>query len=158
MKITDFKNIAISNIKKTSIEILKDQLKTGDIIKVKSNLLPIIYHYGIVLKNDNQFLVFHNDPFSFNKSGGNIVSECFDNWVKGKEIKEIYSTGVNEQEIINTINKNHKKQYHFLNNNCEHFVLSVKNKNNYSPQVIGWSIIALSSIIAFSIILNKNKK
>lgn len=157
-KKTNFKNIAVSSLTKSSKEILLGQLKTGDIIKVKSEILPIIYHYGIVLKNESGATIFHNDPFFTNRKGGNIINEDLATWLVGKEIIEVTSTNVDEAQLKDYIAKIHGEKYHWFNFNCEHFVYSLKSKNVFSAQVVGYSIVAASLVLGAIILLKKNKK
>lgn len=158
MNKTNFKNIAVSSLTVNAKDILLNQLKTGDIIKVKSEILPIIYHYGIVLKNESSATIFHNDPFFLNRKGGNIINEDLASWLVGKEIVEVTSTNVNETELKAYIAKIHSEKYHWFNFNCEHFVYNLKSKNVFSAQVVGYSIIAASIILGAIIVFKKNKK
>lgn len=154
----NFKNIAEAHIKVKAKDMLISQLKTGDVLKLQSDLLPIIYHYGIVLKkNNDDLIVYHNDPFRFNKKGGNLISESIHSFVKNRNIIEVIPTNILEHDIVKKAKNSTKEKYHFLYNNCEHFVTSIKQNNFYSPQVVGWVIVLSCTVLAGFIILKKQK-
>ncbi len=150
-------NIAIGVASKTAKELLLQSLKTGDVIKVKAEILPIIYHYGIVVKNENNFVVYHNDPFTFNRKGGNIIKENAEDWIKNKEIVCVINTNLTEIDIELKVKNSIKDKYHFFNNNCEHFIDGIRNNIVYSPQVVGWTIAIASIALAYSILKKRRK-
>jgi len=141
-------DLSIASLKKISQDSIISKLATGDVVKVKSEFLPIISHYGIISRETDDFMVYHNDPDKFNFLGGNIVSEKFEDWIKGKEIITVYNTGISKEEILKWVNENKYKKYDVLKFNCEHFITNIKNKNGISPQVFLWSGIAISILIA----------
>lgn len=151
-------NVAIGQASKSAKELLLQNLKTGDVIKVKAEILPIIYHYGIVVKNESSFVIYHNDPFTFNRKGGNIIKENVEDWIKNKEIVCVINTNLTEIDIELKVKNSINEKYHFFNNNCEHFIDGIRNQIVYSPQVIGWTIAVASMVLAYTIIKNKKKK
>jgi len=151
-------SILLGNVRKSAKEIIISQLKTGDIIKVKSNFLPIIFHYGIVVRNDENFVVYHNDPERINLRGGNIIKENTIDWIKDKEIVEVISTNHTIKSIEDTVKKNIYKKYDFFNYNCEHFVLSINRSSFFSPQVLGWSIFLSAAFLSYYILRKKQNR
>lgn len=147
----------LNYINRTGKEIIIGNLKTGDIVKVKSEKLPIIYHYGIVIKDDVEFSILHNDPDKINKSGGNIIKETLKDWIKNKEIVEVSSTNANKDEIYAIAENLKKLKYDLIHFNCEHFVNFVNKQKNVSPQVLNWLLVLSSITIAFFIV-KKYKK
>jgi len=154
MKINDF---IIAEATKSAKEIILNQVVTGDVLKVKADIFPLISHYGVIIRNNEEFSVYHNDPFTLNDIGGSIIKEDALKWIKNKEIVSIISTKLSESEIKNKIKLLSNRKYHFLNNNCEHFIAQLKNQNYFSPQVVGFSIL-FSSLFLTYLILKTNKK
>lgn len=147
----------LNYINKTAKEIIISNLKTGDIVKVKSEKLPIIYHYGIVINDDVEFSILHNDPDKINKTGGNIIKEPLQKWINNKEIVEVTSTNANKDEIYTIAEKLKKLKYDLIYFNCEHFVNFVNKQKNGSPQIINWLLVISFITIAYFII-KKYKK
>lgn len=147
--------IILGNCKKSAKEIILSQLKTGDIIKVKSNFLPIIYHYGIVCIKNNESIVYHNDPDKLNLRGGNIIREQTSTWIKDKEVVEVISTNHTCESIEKEVKNNIHKKYDFFNYNCEHFVLSINRSDFFSPQVVGWTIVLSAAVLSYYIFKKK---
>lgn len=134
------------------------QIKPGDLIKLKSDVLSIIYHYGIVIAEDDKLAVYHNTPDFLNRNGGNIVKEPLDIWLKDRDIISIEPTGLSSDEIHGIVKTMHTEKYDFLNFNCEHFTNYIKSKKRISPQVAQWAIIIASASIAYLIFRKSGKK
>ena len=47
--------------KKTVIK----NLKTGDLVKVKADLLPFLYHYGVTVKDEDEMYIYYHQMASF---------------------------------------------------------------------------------------------
>ena len=151
--------LPIATLKASVKEIILSRIKTGDIIKVKSDFLPIVFHYGIVLCEGDQMYILHNDPDNFNRHGGSIVKEELTKWIKGKDIVEVHTTNVSKEQIEQVANQMKKMPYHLIHFNCEHFIHKIVNKNfNFSPQVINWAIGLTAITFAYIILKNHVKK
>ena len=148
-------NNKINKIKIENRKHLVSKLKTGDLIKTKADILPIIYHYGIIIKEENEIFIIHNHPDKVNSKGGNIVREPLKKWTKGKDIVSIEHTDlkVNDINELEEILKNYK--YDFINFNCEHLVNFAKNKDYVSPQLLRWTSIAIISITVYFLLKYK---
>jgi hypothetical protein len=148
-------NNDLNKIKIENRKHLVSKLQTGDLIKTKADILPIIYHYGIIIKEENEIYIIHNHPDKVNSKGGNIIKEPLEKWIKGKDIVSVEHTNlkVNDiNELVETL-KNYK--YDFINFNCEHLVNFAKNKDYVSPQVLRWTSIAIIGISVYFLLKNK---
>ncbi len=142
----------IAYLKKTSKEIVISQLKTGDLVKVKSEKTAFIYHYGIVIRENNDFYIYHNDPDRKNKVGGNIIKDNFLEWVKGREIVEVTSMNIDNTNIEEIVDQLKHYKYDLIYFNCEHFVNLVRKTKNQSPQIMKWTlgiVIITILVVAF---------
>jgi len=146
---------ALDKIRIENREHIISQLKTGDVVKIKSEILPIIYHYGIIDITPEGIFILHNHPDKLNSKGGNIVREPFQKWIKRKDIVSVESTKLNTQEIGELEKALKEYKYDFINFNCEHFVNFAKNKSYASPQVIRWTSIVAISLLVYYLIRNK---
>jgi hypothetical protein len=129
-------------------------LKTGDLVKFKADILPIIYHYGIVDVIDEDIFIIHNQTDFINKNGGNLLREDFRKYAKGRKIISVEKTGFNRDQLSEITEFLKDKKYHFINNNCEHFISQLKTNKFTSPQVIKWSLITVA-LIGISIVIKK---
>lgn len=145
----------IAQANKLKNEKLSKTLKTGDVLKVKSEFFPLIFHYVIVQKNDDDFVIIHNDPHKINFLGGNIVREDFYSWIIGKEIVEVIPTTITDEIINKMVNEIKTSKFNVLHNNCEHFVSKLNFQKPTSPQIITWSIVILTIITTFIIVKKK---
>jgi hypothetical protein len=146
---------ALDKIRIENREYVISQLQTGDLVKVKSEILPIIYHYGIIDITPEGIFILHNHPDKFNSKGGNIVREPFEKWIKRKDIVSVESTTLNTQQIDELEKALKDYKYDFINFNCEHFVNFAKYKSYASPQVIRWTSIVAISLLVYYLIRNK---
>ncbi|MDF1858368.1 MAG: lecithin retinol acyltransferase family protein [Candidatus Pelagibacter bacterium] len=138
--------------KKTVIK----NLKTGDLVKVKADLLPFLYHYGVTVKDEDEMYIYHFQPDRKNKLGGNLLREKLKDYIKGKEIISVVKSNIDESEIRQVLEKLKKEKYNVFSNNCEHFVNFIKEKKFISPQLKNWGLI-ISLSIATYLILSKKK-
>lgn len=139
-----------ADIKKYSL----DKLHTGDLVKFQSDISPIIYHYGIIDRVGNELYIFHNQATFKNKSGGGIIREDFKKYASGRKIVEVTHTGLTKNEISEIVEVLKNKKYHFLNNNCEHFINNLRRSKFVSPQAGKWAL-GLAIIISAFIILKR---
>ena len=144
-------------INKNRNENIIKNAKTGDVLKAKSEFLPFIYHYVIVKRTDDEFVIFHNDPHKTNLNGGNIIREDFVEWISGKEIVEVIETSINEITISNIVKELKESKFDVLKFNCEHFVSKLNLQRPISPQILNWTII-LAAIYTTFVIFKRYKK
>jgi hypothetical protein len=149
-------NNKLNKLKIDNRSYIISKLETGDLIKTKANILPIIYHYGIIQKDEDDIYIIHNHPDKVNSKGGNTTKEKLDKWIKGRDIVSVEKTNLNVNDIDELVKILKDYKYDFINFNCEHFVNLAKNKSYISPQVLRWTSVA---IIGFTVyLLLKNKK
>lgn len=148
-------SLPTANLRKKSKDIVISQLKTGDLIKVKSDFMPMIFHYGIVCREREEFCIYHNDPDKKNRSGGNIVKEDLKDWISGKEIVEVTSSGLDITNIENMVSELKSRKYDLIYFNCEHFVNQIKGKK-YSQQITNWAV--LLGAVGIAVLVLRAKK
>jgi len=146
---------ALDKIRIENRDYVISQLETGDLVKIKSEILPIIYHYGIIDLTPEGIFILHNHPDKFNSKGGNVIKERFDKWIKAKDIVSVEKTNLNTHDIDELQKALKEYKYDFINFNCEHFVNFAKNKSYASPQVIRWTSIVAISLLVYYLIRNK---
>ena len=117
------------------------KLETGDLIKTKADIMPIIYHYGIIEKVDGNLFIIHNHPDKINSTGGNTIKEPLEKWIKGKDIVSVEKTNLDIEDVKNLVETLKTHKYDFINFNCEHFVNFAKNRDYVSPKVLRWTTI-----------------
>jgi hypothetical protein len=149
-------NYRIDNLKIKNREHCISKLETGDLIKVKSEILPIIYHYGIIEKDGEDIFIIHNHPDSINSKGGNVCRDKLSKFIKGRDIVSVEKTDLKNKEINEMYEYLKAYKYDFMNFNCEHFVNFIKQKKHISSQVFKWtSIVIIASLVYYMV---KNKK
>jgi hypothetical protein len=147
-----------NNLSKIKIENRKhivSKLQTGDLIKTKADILPIIYHYGIIERQGDEIYIIHNHPDKINSKGGNTVKEPLEKWIKGKDIVSVEHTNLNVNDINELVETLKNYKYDFINFNCEHFVNFAKDKDYVSPQLLRWTTIAIIGISVYFLLKNK---
>jgi hypothetical protein len=147
-----------NNLNKIKIENRKhivSKLQTGDLIKTKADILPIIYHYGIIIKEENDIYIIHNHPDKINSKGGNTIKEPLGKWIKGRDIVSVEHTNLKVDDINELVETLKNYKYDFINFNCEHLVNFAKNKDYVSPQVLRWTSIAIIGITVYFLLKNK---
>ena len=147
-----------NNLNKIKIENRKhivSKLQTGDLIKTKADILPIIYHYGIIIKEENDIYIIHNHPDKINSKGGNTIKEPLGKWIKGRDIVSVEHTNLKVDDINELVETLKNYKYDFINFNCEHLVNFAKNKDYVSPQVLRWTTIAIIGISVYFLLKNK---
>jgi hypothetical protein len=148
-------NEVLSKIKIQNRNHLISKLETGDLIKIKSDVYPLVYHYGIIEKTNDEFFIIHNHPDKINSKGGNTVREALDKWIKGKDILSVEKTGLDLANIKDIYENLKPFKYDFFNFNCEHFVNFAKDKSYISPQVIKYTSITIVGLFVYYLIRNK---
>ena len=132
------------------------KLQTGDLIKLRAEVLPILYHYGIVERQGKDLYIYHNQTDKINSNGGNLVCEPLDKYIKGKDIISVTKKELNSSDLKQMYNSLKGLKYDFINFNCEHFVNFATDKKFISNQVFKWgSIIAIGLLVTY--LIKKNK-
>lgn len=148
-------NNKINKIRIDNRNFIVSKLQTGDLIKTKADILPIIYHYGIIERQDDEIFIIHNHPDKINSKGGNTIKESLSKWIKGKDIVSVEKTNLKIDDINELVETLKNYKYDFINFNCEHFVNFAKNKDYVSPQVLRWTSIAIIGISVYFLLKNK---
>jgi hypothetical protein len=148
-------NNDLSKIKIENRKHKVSKLQTGDLIKTKADILPIIYHYGIIIREENEIYIIHNHPDKINSKGGNTIKEPLDKWIKGRDIVSVEHTNLKVDDITELVETLKNYKYDFINFNCEHLVNFAKNKDYVSPQVLRWTSIAIIGITVYFLLKNK---
>jgi hypothetical protein len=150
-KISDLNDIKIQNREHTI-----SKLQTGDLIKSKVEVLPILYHYGIIERQGDELFIYHNQTDKINSNGGNLICEPLENHIKGKDIISVTKTNLSSSDLSQMYNSLKGLKYDFINFNCEHFVNFATDKKFISNQVFKWSsIIAIGVLVTYLIRRNK---
>lgn len=145
----------LSYVEAQGKQINISKLETGDLIKMQADICPIIYHYGIIDREGNSIYIIHNQRDFINKNGGSIIRENFNNYIKGRKLISVEKTNLKRDDLskITELLQSHK--YHFVNNNCEHFVNQIKSNKFISPQASNWAFVTVILITALIIIRKK---
>lgn len=148
-------NVGIADIKIRNRNFIISKLQTGDLIKVKADTLPIIFHYGIVEIADDGIFVYHNDPFNRNSKGGNVIRDTIKKFLNHKDIISVEKTDVKTKDLHELYDKLKTYKYDFINFNCEHFINFAKGDKYVSHQVVRYTSIALIGLLVYYMIKNK---
>lgn len=146
----------IDSIKIQNRNYLISKLETGDLIKIRAEVLPIIYHYGIVEKQGDTLYIYHNQTDKINPNGGSLVCEPLEKYIKGRDILSVVKTDLSSKDLKEMYEALKTFKYDFIHYNCEHFVNFTTDKKAISNQVFKWGAIFV--IGAFAYYLIKNKK
>lgn len=152
---TKFNSLPLNKVKIENRNVIISKFETGDLIKTKGQVFPLIYHYGIVEKNLDSIFVIHNHPDKLNSKGGNTVREPLDKWIKNRHIVSVEQTDLKLEDIEKIYQTLKKYKYDFINFNCEHFVNFAKDKKYVSPQVLRWTSVALIGLAVYFLLKNK---
>ncbi len=111
--------------------------KPGDILFVDKYFFE---HIGVYL---GEGLVYHNKP-----SKGEHISDL-EEFLNGNQIKRIAKlTPEKREEVLNNVREEleNKRPYNIFENNCEHTVYRVIQRNPRSPQLKKWVGIAVENM------------
>ena len=131
------------------------QLETGDLVKFQADITPIIFHYGIIERIGDDLFIYHNQATFTNKFGGGMVREDFKKYAKGRKVVSIEKTGLDGKQLREITDLLKTKRYHWVNNNCEHFVNKLKSNKFISPTV---GKLALGLVVSAGIFWYLKKK
>jgi hypothetical protein len=149
--INDLNQIKIQNREHTI-----SKLQTGDLIKSKVEVLPILYHYGIIERQGDKLFIYHNQTDKINSNGGNLICEPLENHIKGKDIISVTKTNLSSADLNKMYEALKGYKYDFINFNCEHYVNFATDKKFISNQVFKWgSIVAIGILVTY--LIRKNK-
>ena len=131
-------------------------MKSG-VIHVSSSHLGIT-HVGLLLWNNNEPFVFHNNDRGTNKYGGGIRIESLKAFMQGRKfykLEPIEKKAVTWEKALAYVEQNKSRQYHPVWYNCEHFISELLKGEKNSPQLnrVGGSI----ALITLAIVLYRNK-
>ena len=151
-----FNNIGLYKLKIENREHIVSKLKTGDTITTKSKLMPLYVHHGIIERNGDEIFIVHLHPKKVNSSGGNLVKEPLEKWLKGgREIVSVESTKLDSKTLEQLFKDLKDEKYDPINYNCEHFVNFAKGDYFVSRQVVKYTGILLIGAFVYYLIRNK---
>jgi hypothetical protein len=146
----------LNSIKIQNREHTISKLETGDLIRLKVDILPILYHYAIVEKQGDSLYIYHLQTDKINSNGGNLICEPLETYIKGKDIIAVTKTNLGSNDLKQMYESLKKYKYDFINFNCEHFVNFATDKKLVSNQVFKWSAIIVIGILV-TYLIRKNK-
>jgi len=133
--------------KGTKPKKLIDTLKTGDILYVSCADFPLCYHLGIVVKDNDRLLIYHNCPDNKNRYGGSLVCENYETFTTKRQVIKVIETKVSKERILEVSRKCKKETYDTFFFNCEDYVLEIVDGNRRSDLRDVFKIAALGIII-----------
>jgi hypothetical protein len=122
---------------------LIDKLKEGDVIYTNCIGNELCYHLGIVYQKGAKKYVFHNAPTNSNKFGGTVVYEKLEDFVKGREIKNVIRTTAKNKDIIRVTRNCKREIWDTFFFNCEDYVVEIVEGERKSDLRDAWKIGAL---------------
>lgn len=122
---------------------LVERLKEGDVIYTNCIGNHLCYHLGIVYHKGKHKYIFHNAPTNNNKFGGTIVSEKFEDFVKGREIMKVIRTNAKNEDILKVSRRCKREVWDTFFFNCEDFVVEIVEGERRSDLRDAWKIGAL---------------
>jgi len=115
--------------------------KTGDFITARVKFVPVLFHRGIVVVDDDCVYIYHNSPKLKNDFGGSVVRENIEDWLKTRDIISIVPTDMTKEYIEQTSLSLAEYPFDIASFNCEHFAFYLKDGSLKSPQLTIWSIV-----------------
>lgn len=110
------------------------------ILQVSTRRYMLINHFGILINEAGEEVVYHNDQDPFNRYGGNILRESLASFLDGRTLEGIKITSIDLSNLYAYIEENKAKKYNALTYNCEHFITEAIMGKKLSPQVIFYSL------------------
>lgn len=145
-------NLSLDKIKVENRNHIFSKLETGDIIKTKAQVYPLINHYGIVQKDGDKLDIWHLQTDKVNSKGGNVVKESLDQWIKGRDIVSVEKTSLKTSDLKSIYEALSEHKYSPMHFNCEHFVNFAKGKGYISTQTIKWTSVAIIGALVYYLI------
>lgn len=110
------------------------------IIKVTTRNFIIIDHYGIMIIENGEPVVYHNDSTPENKVGGNVLRQTLAEFMEGREYQDSEQVWIDANKFYNYVNQNLLMEYNLRTYNCEDFVNEALYGVKSSPQLRNWTI------------------
>lgn len=123
------------------------ELQTGDIIKASVVNIPLIYHRGIVVREEKGVYVWHNCPKCYNTSGGSIVKVELEKWLYSRDIISVSKTNLTKGEIEHNASFYLSEKFDLLKFNCEHFTSAVSTGIKRSQQICTWKKVSIAVLL-----------
>lgn len=133
--------------KDTKLKKLTNKLKTGDILYVSCADFPLCYHLGIVVKDKNKLLIYHNCPENKNKFGGSIVCQDYETFTTKRQVIKVIESKVSKEKILEVSRKCKKEVWDTFFFNCEDYVLEIVDGHRRSDLRDVFKIAALGILI-----------
>lgn len=114
--------------------------RTGDFVTARVKSLPILLHRGIIVVEDNCVSVYHNTPMYKNFSGGSVVKENIEEWLKSRDITSIEPTDMTQEYIEEKSMQLAHRPFNLLKFNCEQYAFLLKDGYAKSPQLFWWGV------------------
>ena len=136
----------------------ENNFQSGQIVKASVNSFPLIFHYGIILKDNNQVFIIHNSPDAVNLYGGNVLISLLSDWLTTRKIVSIQSTNLTNEQINYKYEELKARKYNFLTFNCEHFIDYMLQRDIKSEQldILKKILIAIGILFAIRLIFFSN--
>ena len=109
---------SLDEIKIKNREHAISKLETGDLIKLKVDILPILYHYGIVEKQGDELYIYHLQTDKINSNGGNLICEPLEKYMKGRDIISVTKSDLGNKDLKKMYEALKGYKYDFINFNC----------------------------------------
>lgn len=133
--------------KVTKPKKLKDKLKTGDILYVSCADFPLCYHLGIVVKDNDKLLIYHNCPENKNRYGGSLVCQDYETFTIKRQVIKVIESKATKERILEVSHKCKKESYDTFFFNCEDYVLEIVDGHRRSDLRDVFKIAALGILI-----------
>lgn len=129
---------------------LVHRIKEGDVIYTNCVGNHLCYHLGIVYQKGDKKYIFHNAPINSNKYGGTIVSEKFEDFIKGREVVKILKTYATNEDILKVTRECKREVWDTFLFNCEDYVVQIVEgerksdlRDAYKISILGVALLSL---------------
>lgn len=94
------------------------QFLTGEVIRARITEMPLIFHYGLIVKYNNDTYIVHN-PFMVGPS-----IDTLHDFFKNRYFEKSFGilTNKSDEQIIEKFNSIKEKKYSTFDFNCEDFI------------------------------------
>lgn len=124
-----------------------EKLREGDVIYTNCTDNVFCYHMGIVYNDGKKKTIYHCMPDLLNRFGGNVISSSYQEFMKGRILKEVRGTNAKNEDILRIARKCKSEPYDGVFFNCEDFVLEITNGKRRSDVRDAYKIILLTAAI-----------
>lgn len=118
--------------------------RSGQIIKASVNLLPGVYHYGIIINENKDVYVLHNTPFR------SAVKDTLSDFLKSRKLTSLLDSDLiycTNDGIEDRFKAQCSKSYDLFNYNCEHFIDCMLDREEKSEQLLFFTAVIVAGII-----------